>query len=57
MVITHEPTFYSHEDKTDALKDDPTYRFKQEFLDRTTWLSSAFTTTGTLIARMALQPG
>src|SRR3954453_16847445 len=30
MVITHEPTFYSHEDKTDALKDDPTYKFKQE---------------------------
>jgi putative NIF3 family GTP cyclohydrolase 1 type 2 len=34
MVITHEPTFYSHEDKTDALKDDPTYKVKQEFLDR-----------------------
>jgi putative NIF3 family GTP cyclohydrolase 1 type 2 len=34
MVITHEPTFFSHEDKTDALKDDPTYRFKQDFLDR-----------------------
>jgi putative NIF3 family GTP cyclohydrolase 1 type 2 len=34
MVITHEPTFYSHEDKTDTLKDDPTYQFKQEFLDK-----------------------
>ena len=34
MVITHEPTFYSHEDKTDALKDDPTYQFKQAFLDQ-----------------------
>jgi len=34
MVITHEPTFYSHEDKTDALRDDPVYRLKQEFLDR-----------------------
>jgi putative NIF3 family GTP cyclohydrolase 1 type 2 len=34
MVITHEPTFYSHEDKTDDLKDDPVYRLKQEFLDR-----------------------
>jgi putative NIF3 family GTP cyclohydrolase 1 type 2 len=34
MVITHEPTFYSHEDKTDGLKDDPTYRFKQDFLDK-----------------------
>ena len=34
MVITHEPTFYSHEDKTDALKDDPVFQFKQAFLDR-----------------------
>jgi putative NIF3 family GTP cyclohydrolase 1 type 2 len=34
MVITHEPTFYTHEDKTDTLKDDPTYRFKQDFLDK-----------------------
>ncbi|MDQ6706744.1 MAG: Nif3-like dinuclear metal center hexameric protein [Acidobacteriota bacterium] len=34
FVITHEPTFYSHEDKTEALKDDPTYRFKQDFLDK-----------------------
>jgi hypothetical protein len=24
MVITHEPTFYSHEDTIDRLKDDPT---------------------------------
>jgi len=34
MVITHEPTFYSHEDKTGELTDDPVYRQKQEFLDR-----------------------
>ncbi|MCU1330630.1 MAG: hypothetical protein JWN34_6000 [Bryobacterales bacterium] len=34
FVITHEPTFYAHEDKTDAIKDDPVYRFKQEFLDK-----------------------
>jgi putative NIF3 family GTP cyclohydrolase 1 type 2 len=34
MVITHEPTFYSHEDKTDALRDDPTFQFKQAFLDK-----------------------
>ncbi len=33
FVITHEPTFYSHEDKTDALKNDPTYQFKQKFLN------------------------
>lgn len=34
MVITHEPTFYTHEDKTESLKGDPTYQFKQDFLDR-----------------------
>jgi putative NIF3 family GTP cyclohydrolase 1 type 2 len=33
MVITHEPTFYSHEDRTDVLKDNATYDFKQKFLD------------------------
>lgn len=34
FVITHEPTFYSHEDKTDALKSDPVYQQKQAFLDK-----------------------
>jgi putative NIF3 family GTP cyclohydrolase 1 type 2 len=34
MVITHEPTFYSHEDKTDTLQDDPTFQFKQSFLEK-----------------------
>jgi putative NIF3 family GTP cyclohydrolase 1 type 2 len=32
MVITHEPTFYSHQDNIDQLKDDPVYRFKTEFI-------------------------
>ena len=32
LVITHEPTFYSHEDNTASLTQDPTYRFKAEFL-------------------------
>jgi putative NIF3 family GTP cyclohydrolase 1 type 2 len=34
MVITHEPTFYSHEDKTDALQDDAVYKSKQAFLEK-----------------------
>lgn len=34
FVITHEPTFYAHEDKTDAIQDDPVYRAKQDFLDQ-----------------------
>jgi putative NIF3 family GTP cyclohydrolase 1 type 2 len=32
FVITHEPTFYNHEDKTDDLAADPTYQFKAEFI-------------------------
>ena len=32
MVITHEPTFYSHQDNIDQLKDDPVCRFKTEFI-------------------------
>lgn len=32
MVITHEPTFYSHQDATSTLSQDATYRFKTDFL-------------------------
>jgi putative NIF3 family GTP cyclohydrolase 1 type 2 len=32
LVITHEPTFYSHQDKTDELTQDATYRFKADFI-------------------------
>lgn len=32
MVITHEPTFYSHQDNTEPLKEDPAYLFKEQFL-------------------------
>jgi len=32
MVITHEPTFYSHQDKTDEIAQDATYQFKAEFI-------------------------
>ncbi len=32
FVITHEPTFYLHEDTTDKLEQDPTYRFKADFI-------------------------
>jgi putative NIF3 family GTP cyclohydrolase 1 type 2 len=34
MVITHEPTFYSHQDALDDIRDDPTYRFKRDFIER-----------------------
>jgi putative NIF3 family GTP cyclohydrolase 1 type 2 len=33
FVITHEPTFYSHLDTTDALQQDPVYRAKTAFVD------------------------
>src|SRR3954452_5056208 len=32
MVITHESTFFSHQDTVDQLKEDPVYRFKTEFI-------------------------
>lgn len=34
MLITHEPTFFSHQDTTDALKNDPTYQLKLDFLTK-----------------------
>lgn len=32
MIVTHEPTFYSHQDGVDQLKDDPAYRYKDAFI-------------------------
>ena len=32
FVITHEPTFYSHQDQTAPLEPDPTYQAKQRFI-------------------------
>jgi putative NIF3 family GTP cyclohydrolase 1 type 2 len=34
LVITHEPTFWSHQDTTDAFGTDPTYRSKREFIEK-----------------------
>jgi putative NIF3 family GTP cyclohydrolase 1 type 2 len=34
LLITHEPTFYSHQDRTDDLLQDPTYLFKRELLEK-----------------------
>ena len=34
MIITHEPTFYSHQDTSDQLLQDPTYKFKTEFMTK-----------------------
>jgi putative NIF3 family GTP cyclohydrolase 1 type 2 len=31
LVITHESTYFSHQDKTDDLLNDPTYQFKRDF--------------------------
>lgn len=33
LVITHEPTFYSHEDDTSTLRADPTYVSKSHFIE------------------------
>lgn len=34
LVITHEPTFYSHEDKTDELTNDPVFQAKHAFIEK-----------------------
>src|SRR5215470_4672358 len=34
MVITHESTFFSHQDRTDQILQDPTYQFKLNFLNQ-----------------------
>ena len=34
LVITHEPTFYNHEDKTEDLVNDPVFKAKQEFIEK-----------------------
>ena len=42
MVITHESTFYSHQDTLDQLKDDPTYQFKLDFIHKNNMVSFHF---------------
>ena len=42
MVITHESTFYSHQDTVDQLKDDATYKFKTEFIAKNKMVSFHF---------------
>lgn len=34
MIITHESTFFSHQDRTDQIQQDPTYQFKLDFLNK-----------------------
>ncbi len=34
FIITHEPTFYNHEDKSDWLENDEVYRYKADLLKR-----------------------
>jgi putative NIF3 family GTP cyclohydrolase 1 type 2 len=42
MVITHEPTFYSHQDTIDELKDDDTYKYKLDFIHKNNMVSFHF---------------
>ena len=34
LVITHESTFFSHQDKIDDFREDATYRFKNDFIQQ-----------------------
>jgi len=42
LVITHESTFFSHQDTTDQLQNDPTYRFKLDFIQKNNMVSFHF---------------
>jgi putative NIF3 family GTP cyclohydrolase 1 type 2 len=42
MVITHEPTYYSHQDRTEDLTQDAMYLSKREFLEKTGMVSFHF---------------
>jgi putative NIF3 family GTP cyclohydrolase 1 type 2 len=42
MVITHESTFYSHQDTLDQLKNDPVYLYKTDFIRKNGMLSFHF---------------
>jgi putative NIF3 family GTP cyclohydrolase 1 type 2 len=33
LIVTHEPTYYNHEDKTDWIAQDAVYKFKRKLLD------------------------
>jgi putative NIF3 family GTP cyclohydrolase 1 type 2 len=34
MVITHESTFFTHQDRIDDIRTDPTYQFKADFIEK-----------------------
>ncbi len=34
MIVTHEPTFYSHQDRIEPIEQDPLYRHKLEFIQK-----------------------
>ncbi|QJW88130.1 hypothetical protein HNV11_01420 [Spirosoma taeanense] len=34
LVITHEPTFYSHQDRIQPVEQDPIYQFKRDFIQQ-----------------------
>ncbi len=42
LVITHEPTFYSHPDTVDQIANDATYQFKLDFMRRNNVVSFHF---------------
>src|SRR5437899_8464075 len=42
MVITHESTFYMHQDEVDKLTEDPTYKFKLDFIRKNGMISFHF---------------
>ena len=42
MIVTHEPTFYSHPDTIDQIKDDEIYKFKLDYIEKNNIVSFHF---------------
>lgn len=42
LVLTHESTFFSHQDNVEQLKDDATYRHKLDFIEKNNMVSFHF---------------
>ncbi|MBN2588832.1 MAG: Nif3-like dinuclear metal center hexameric protein [Sedimentisphaerales bacterium] len=37
MIITHESTFFSHQDNTAPFQNDEVYKYKRDFFEKKTW--------------------
>ena len=54
MIVTHETPFYLHQDHTEDIKDDPTLKYKLDFIRKNDMAFFIFTITGMLASPTGL---